>query len=104
MRGWLIRCWPLAAWVACIILLGVAILQVQGIASDETKQACRHWNGQMREVNERAETINTILSVLREDASPARDRQLADLYVSPVLLVDCDDLFDKPWPLSVLLR
>jgi hypothetical protein len=99
------RAWPAGAWCACILLIAVAILQVQDYGSNDTLRACRERNAQMGEVNERAETINTIISILRErgEIEEYRHRQLSGLYVSPVLLSRCNDLFPKPWPLGLVL-
>jgi hypothetical protein len=100
------RTWPAGAWCACIALIAVAILQVQDYASNDTLRACQQRNTQMEEVNDRAETINTIISILRNngDLEQYEYRQLPGLYVSPVLLSRCKELFPKPWPLGYILE
>lgn len=100
MRRWAVASWPYAAWLACILMIGVAIVQVQGIASRDTLRGCELRNSQIRELNDRTEAINVIVDTLRADpdTDPRQYRTLFRSYSAPVVLTDCQSLFAPPWP------
>jgi predicted exporter len=100
------RAWPAGAWCACILLIAVAILQVQDYASNSTLEACELRNEQISELNNRTQAINNIVDTLRSDpdTKPHQYVRLVYSYSSEVTLSDCEELFPKPWPLGYILE
>jgi hypothetical protein len=98
VKGWLVRCWPAAAWLACLLLIGIAILQVQSIATTDTIKACENYNQAVLESNERSRAINSILHEIRHDYPYVAP------YVSRSIPLDCHDLFEPPWPFGFVLE
>jgi hypothetical protein len=96
VKGWLVRCWPAAAWLACLLLIGVAILQVQSIATTDTIKACEGYNQTVLEANERSRAINSLIYELRHDYNHLPP------YVSRSTPLDCERLFDEPWPFGLV--
>jgi hypothetical protein len=100
------RTWPAGAWCACILLIAVAILQVQDYASNSTLEACELRNEQVAELNYRTRALNHIIDALRNDPDTTADNyhRLVYSYASPIMLSDCEELFPKPWPLGYILE
>jgi hypothetical protein len=96
MKGWLVRCWPAAAWLACLLLIGIAILQVQSIATTDTIRACEQYNAAVLDSNERTRAINAILYTLRHE------HRVIVPYVDRSEPLDCEGLFQEPWPFGLV--
>jgi hypothetical protein len=106
LNKWFTTCWPYAAWLSCILLIAVAIMQVQDYASDSTQEACELRNAQIAELNKRTKAINNIVDTLRADPDTDSHQytRLIYSYSSEVILSDCKELFPKPWPLGYILE
>jgi hypothetical protein len=79
-----------------LLLIGVAILQVQSIATTDTIKACEGYNQTVLEANERSRAINSLIYELRHDYNHLPP------YVSRSTPLDCERLFDEPWPFGLV--